>query len=300
MIINTKYKFSPSFEDKQNFIELKTLEFCFKWDKELSRNIFNIRHKLNSYWFEKYIEYVLNNYWFKIHNTKSNKNSISDWWIDLEWYVNNKKVYVQCKKYYERDDLYNWKIKSYNWRVWVKKIRDFFWWIKIKDNSINLNNSYRVFVTTWSFTSSAKTIAKGKNVWVELMDYNDIAEFTKMYSLRDFINDYSLKEWDVSNILWKSYNQTNLIEFSFKDLLEEDLVRFWKNIRNHLAENNTSNKNLLWLIKNDTINKLAYNRVSNIEWLNRFIMHCSDYNEKINLINNKEYIIRWLSLINEF
>lgn len=271
------YKNNNHNKDKEDFIELLTLEYCL-WNRDLAKKVFDIRHKLNWFWFEYYIMYALKKI-YNINLTKRNLNELndSDDWIDLEWYMNNNKIYIQCKKYIEK-----WLFK---WKVWKKEIMAFYWWISSENNCKNINNIQKIFISTWIYTDEAKKFALKNNI--ELLNYKDISEICNNYSVYDFLYEYKLNnsENKIDKIKWDRYEQLSLINYSFDELNNNDILNFWKNIRKHIVEQNKINELNTWkeTFTNITLEKLAKDRINSYNWLKNF------YNSYIN-IDEKKHI----------
>ncbi|MFK7780654.1 MAG: restriction endonuclease [Candidatus Gracilibacteria bacterium] len=88
-------KYKNSYFQKSNYLELKTLEYYFGGDINKARNVFNIRHKLNSRGFEIYIKYCLKELGFNMSAYTGGYKA--DGGIDLK--CKYPPLYVQCKKY---------------------------------------------------------------------------------------------------------------------------------------------------------------------------------------------------------
>lgn len=244
--------------EKDNFIELKTLEFCFKWDIEKAKRVFEIRHKLNSDWFEKYIRYYLSHTWTIM--LKSNWWHNPDWWIDLEWFIDNQKLYIQCKKYIE-----NWK---YKWEVSIHELRDFFWWVISRNwcNTIG-NTCIMRFITTWFFSNYSKEFAKKNNI--ELYDYDDISFISKYYSLVDFEKDLRDEWFNIKDFKNLKYEQISFVDFTFDELTEEEKFRFWKNIRRHIIEEYNLDENNTWYETFNDNTLKEFWKIRSYEWLDK-------------------------------
>ena len=198
---------------KENYIELKTLEYYLWWDKKLAENLFCLRHRLNSLWFEKYIKFRLRKLWYIMKNNTWWDEA--DWWIDLKGKYKDVPVYIQCKKYI--------KNSTYKWISRISDIRNFYAWVidEIWVKNFSDDKVFLVFITTWSFTQDARTFAKRNNI--RLIDYKEVANMTIKYPLEEFYKDIG----NTNNIINKKFNkQTNLINFTFDDLLPNDIFNF--------------------------------------------------------------------------
>ena len=134
---------------KENYIELKTLEYYLWWDTKLAKDLFLLRHELNSLWFEKYIKFRLKKLWYKMkNNTGWNK---ADWWIDLKGSYNDIPVYIQCKKYI--------KNSTYKWISRISDIRNFHSWV-IDDFGLELDlNAAVLCVKTFFFLAVVELVS---------------------------------------------------------------------------------------------------------------------------------------------
>lgn len=265
------YKFNSKTDilyQKQNFIELKVLEYALKWDKEWAKRVFDIRHILSWEWFEYYINNYLINMWFKMEEkTWWNK---PDWWIDLNWFLWNKKVYIQCKKYIES--------KKLKWEVSVNKLRDFFWGV-ISFNwcNLSLNTTIMYYVTTWFFSNYSKNFAEKNNI--DLLDFKDIADISKYYSINDFEKDMWKDFYKMKNT---KFNQLNLVDFTFEELTDDEKLDFWKKVRFHLVEENQLDETNVWNETFEDKTLVEFWKVRTSEWLDSFFKNCNSYErEKI-------------------
>lgn len=251
---------------KENYIELKTLEYYLWWNTKLAKDLFLLRHELNSLWFEKYIKFRLKKLWYIMkNNTWWNK---ADWWIDLKGSYKDIPVYIQCKKYI--------KNSTYKWISRISDIRNFHSWV-IDDFGVKnyaTKEVFLVFITTGSFTQDARSFAKRNNI--RLIDYKEVANMTQNYSLNDFYKEIG----NTTNIINKKFNQqTNLINFSFDDLLQEDLFQYFKNIRSYIVSDIMKlPENVTWFetFDDNTLKDFAQQRIHNFIGLKKYYKTCTN------------------------
>jgi len=280
---------------KNNYIELKTLEY-YLWDKLQAQNIFNIRHMLTPRGFEVYIKYYLKSIWYKMTNfIWWNK---PDWWIDLKWTYKNFEVFVQCKKYIKNSD--------FKWKVWVWELRNFYWWVVSEFNgNISNKNVFMLFVTTGSYSHTAKKFAKNSNI--RIIDYQDLAKQSETYNLYLFEKMYkeNSKRWNFTNFLSKKFLSTPspIVQYSFDDLQENDIFIYLKNIRSHIIDdilNINEVQTSTNIFKDGILHQIAYRRITNYTWLHNFHQK---YGNKVNeldksyLVNYAGEIIKWLQIL---
>lgn len=283
------YKSKNNYIQKSNYLELKTLEYYFWWDDNKAKNVFNIRHKLNSRWFELYIKYYLKKLWFNMSSFTGWLKA--DWWIDLK--CKEPSLYVQCKKYIKNN--------FHKWNVSVSEIRSFYWWV-VSEYKWNIQNKgvIMLFATTWSYTHYSKHFAKLNNI--DLFDYKDIWDISEIYSLEDFLEEFKNKWYKVENILNKEYIQIeielNQIKFNFNDLQEDDILLFLKNIRDNIVETLDLENDKTWLIFNDsTLKEIASKKIFNIWWLKEYYKNCKNEYEQNHIYEYMNYLVNWLIIL---
>lgn len=281
------WKYNNNYIQKSNYLELKTLEYYFWWDIKKAKNVFNIRHKLNSRWFELYIKYYLKKLWFNMSSYTGGYKA--DWGIDLK--CKKPPLYVQCKKY----------IKNYNhkWKVSVWEVRNFYWWVVSLYNwNIQNKEIIMLFATTWSYTHYSKEFAKKNHI--EMLDYKDIWEFSKQYTLEEFLTEFKNKWYKVENILNKDFKQLefNQMSFNFTDLKEDDLLLFLKNIRDNIVETLNIEDDKTWnILKDSTLEEIAKKRISNIWWLKEFYKSCKNEDEQNHIHKYMSELVKWLKIL---
>ena len=224
--------------------------------------------------------------WYKM---KSNTWwSKADWGIDLKWEYRWIPVYVQCKKYIKNSD--------YKWIVRLSDIRNFYWWVvdELKWDIKN-NKAFLVFITTWSFTKDAKSFAKRNNI--KLLDYKDIARVSQEYSLEEFYSEI----WNVNNIINKKFNsQTHIINFTFDDLLEEDIFEYLKNIRSYIVTdlmNLSENVTGFETFDDNILKEFARKRIHNLKWLKTFYKKCHNDLVREHIDNFSVELISWFKIL---
>jgi len=278
---------SKFIKNNSSYIEKKILEYYLEWDSNSAERVFEIRHRLNKCnWFEEYIKYYYNSKWYKIKPQTWWCNP--DWWIDLRWDYNWKKVYIQCKKY--RQTFISQEKYSHienKWYIWISNVRDFFWWVVNEWKWCIWNNIEMIFVTTWRYSKEAIKFAKDNNI--QLKDFRDISRISKKYSLDDFLYDYESNWWDINRIINKNYKKEPAInknQLTIDDINTNDLYNYFKNI---IPELNWKE----WI--RESLNDFIKERNSNW-WLQNFYKkHCNK--ETINILEKKEKeISKWLQI----
>lgn len=267
-------------------------DFMFLWvnnPEEKAKVIFKIKHKLTAHWFEKYIQYYFQVIkWYKV---KLNWNTNDfDWWIDLKWIksINWEKYYLvaQCKKYSIKD-------------ITEENIRSFHWWSFYKYSEYK-NNTETYYITTSKFTYNAKKFAK--EVWIKAVDFLDIYNLQKVYSIEQFWEELIKKEW--KNQYNKSFNQEQ-INLDIYDqtynstwISDKDVFQLLKQIRRDYSY---SKQLRLWdIARNDTLELLARERPQNLQALkqtisnlstrekNKLLRHWNIFVERLKYIHNEE------------
>ena len=271
---------------KENFIELKTLEYYFQWDTRLASNIFDLRHKLNPTWFEQYIKRRLSTQWYIMkNNTWGNK---ADWWIDLKGTYKGIPVYVQCKKYI--------KNSNYKWLSRLSDIRNFYWWV-VDELDWNIKNKkvLLVFITTWSFTRDARSFAKRNNI--RLLDYRDVAKISLEYTLETFLEETG----NTTRYINKSFNkQEYLINYSFEDLSQNDILQFLKNVRTYIVSDILRlGEESTWFetFYDETLKDFANQRIHNFEWLKNYYLRCNNEFVRGHIDDFSWELISWFEIL---
>jgi len=266
---------------KSDYIEQKTLEYYFKWNKEKAYNVFKVRHSLNSIWFELYIKFYMEHLWYKMN--KEIWWLKADGWIDLRWLHWKQRIYIQCKKYI-KNHLYKWKIN-----VW--DIRNFFWWVVSTDNKYK--DALLIFINSAEYTDSAKEFAKLNNI--ELWSYKEIWDMYYSYSFKDFLHELKKRWYKKEN--YTKYYQTSIQDISIKDLNNDDIFMYLKNIRSKIAgdEKHIWDKNT-WLVFSDKLlQDFSKQRPYNIYLLKQ--INTKNYHDKIHIKKYWNHIVEWLSIL---
>lgn len=276
-----------NYYQKSNFLELKTLEYYFWWDSNKAKNVFNLRHKLNSRWFELYIKYYLKKLWFDMSLYTGWTNP--DWWIDLK--CKKPPLFVQCKKYIKNN--------NYKWIVGVLEMRSFYWWV-VSQYKWNIQNKdiIMLFATTWSYTHESRHFAKINDI--DLLDYKDLWEISELYTLEEFLEEFENKWYKVKNILNQEYTQIemNQMSFNFSELKEPDILLFLKNIRDNIVETLDIEEVKTWNILNDlTLKEIAKKRISNIWGLKEFYKNCKNDYEQEHIWKCLNKLVKWLEIL---
>jgi len=256
---------------KSNYIELKTLEYYFKWNTKKAREVYKVRHCLKSDWFELFIKYYFKKLWYEMN--KWIWWLKADGWIDLRWYWNYQNIYIQCKKYIKNN--------KFKWVIGIWDIRNFFWWIVSIDE--NYKNTFNLFINTWTYTSYARNFAE--NNGIELWDYEDIASICEVYNYEDFLYDIKKKWYKLGKYL--SYQQNWMFPIKQDDLTEEDIFIYLSNIREKLASVYHNWNNHGYIYKDTTLRIFAKNRPYNLKELKKIW--------KINEDSNTD--IYWLEIL---
>ncbi len=287
IISSFMYNSNNNYIQKSNYLELKTLEYYFWWDYKKAKSVFNIRHKLNSRWFELYIKYYLKKLWFNMSSFTWWLKA--DWWIDLKWI--NPPLYVQCKKYLKNN--------NYKWIISIWDMRNFYGWVVSLYNwNIQNKNIIMLFATTWSYTHSSKDFAMKSNI--DLFDYKDIWNISEYYSLEDFLEEFKNKWYKVENILNKEYIQVemNQLSFNYSDLQESDILLFLKNIRENIVSIINIDEKETWIILSDnTLKEIANKRISNIWWLKEYLKNFNNEYEEDHIYKYGKELIKWLEIL---
>lgn len=274
---------------KSNYLELKTLEYYFWWDYKKAKSVFDIRHKLNSRWFELYIKYYLKKLWFNMSSFTGWLKA--DWWIDLKWI--NPPLYIQCKKYIKNN--------NYKWIISIWEMRNFYGWVVSLYNwNIQNKGIIMLFATTWSYTHSSKDFAMKNNI--DLFDYKDIWYISENYSLEDFLEEFKNKWYKVDNILNKEYIQVemNQLSFNYNDLKESDILLFLKNIRENIVSIINIDEKETWIILSDnTLKEIANKRISNILWLKKYLKSLNNEYEEDHIYRYGKELIKWIEILNK-
>ena len=99
---------------------------------------------------------------------------------------------------------------------------------------------------------------------------------TQNYSLNDFYKEIG----DNTNIINKKFNQQiNLINFSFDDLLQEDLFQYFKNIRSYIVSDIMKlPENVTWFetFDDNTLKDFAQQRIHNFIGLKQYYKTCTN------------------------
>lgn len=266
---------------KSDYIEQKTLEYYFDWDKNKAYNVFKIRHSLNSTWFELYMKLFMEHLWYKMNK--------EIWWlkadggIDLRGLNWEQKIYIQCKKYI-KNNLYKGKIN-----VW--DIRNFFWGVVSADKKYK--DSLLIFVNSAEYTDSAKEFAKLNNI--ELWDYKDIWEMYYTYSFKDFLAELEIKWYKKEN--YTKYYQTSIQNISIKDLNDNDIFKYLSNIRNKIAteEKGIWDRNTWLIFSNELLQDFSKKRPYNMPLLKR--INTKHSYEKKYIQKYWKNIIKWFNIL---
>lgn len=276
-----------NYVQKSNYLELKTLEYYFWWNQKKAKNVFDIRHKLNSRWFELYIKYYLTKLWF--HMSPFTWWLKADWWIDLK--CKNPPLYVQCKKYIKNN--------NYKWIIRIWDMRNFYGWVvSLYHWNIQNKNIIMLFATTWSYTHSSKIFAINNNI--DLLDYKDLWNISESYSVDDFLEEFQNKWYKVDNILNQEYLQIemNQLSFHYNDLKENDILLFLKNIRENIVSIINIDEKETWIILSDTtLKEIANRRISNIWWLKKYLKSLNNEYEKEHIYKYGQEFIKWIEIL---
>jgi len=155
-----------------------------------------------------------------------------------------------------------------------------------------------LFATTWSFTHYSKGFAKKNDM--ELFDYRDIWEISEQYTLEKFLKEFKDKWYKVENLLNKDYTQIeiNQMSFTFKDLQEDDLLLFLKNIRDNIVETLNIEDDKTWnILKDSTLEQIAKKRILNIWWLKEFHKNCKNEFEQNHIHKYMNELVKWLNIL---
>ncbi len=232
--------------------------------EEKAKVVFRVKHQLTAHWFEKYMQYYFEK--IKKYKVKLNWNTYEfDWGIDLKWIkrVNweNHYLIAQCKKYSIKD-ITEEQIKSYHGSTFHK-------YMEYKDQT----DSY--YITTSKFTDKAKIFAKETHI--KAVDFSDIYNLQKVYSIEKFKKDLEVDEW--IEAVNKSFNNEQLLLELDNHIYEtewvsnSDVFQLLRQIRRDYS--NYSQLRLWDIAKNDTLKLLADKRPHNLQVLKETVSHLS-------------------------
>jgi len=267
--------------NRANFIELKTLEYYFNWDKTKAREVYKIRHCLKAEGFELFIKFYLQKLGFKMN--RWNWWLRADWWIDLHWESKDQKIYIQCKKYI--------KNHTYKWKINIGEVRNFFWWVVAEDTTFE--NALKIFVNTWDYTAYAREFGSINNI--EIWDYEDIASICESYNYESFLQELKDKDYKLNTYI--SYQQSWMIPFLEEELDDNDIYLYLSNIREKLAYQYEDESNIGLIYTNETLKIFAKKRPHNLRSLKQIKNTIKSDFEKYHIDKYWEEIIKWLKML---
>jgi len=122
---------------------------------------------------------------------------------------------------------------------------------------------------------------------------------TLEYPLVDFYDDIGNK----SNIINEYFNkQTNLINFTFDDLLDEDIFQYLKNIRSYIISDVMKlPENVTWFetFDDNALKEFAKSRIHNFNWLKDFYNKCKNDLIREHIDNFSTELINWFKLLDK-
>lgn len=156
---------------------------------------------------------------------------------------------------------------------------------------------FLVFITTWSYTQDSRNFAKRNNI--RLLDYKDVANMTLDYSLEEFYKDIG----NTNNIINKKFNkQINLINFTFDDLLQDDIFQYLKNIRSYIISDIMKlPENVTWFetFDDNTLNEFAKRRIHDFDWLKDFYNKCKNDLIREHIDNFSIELVNWFKILDK-